>query len=182
MPVIARAFAEHGYRRATTAKLAEACGVRENVLYRLWPDKKAMFVATIEYMYRLSADAWSNVIAKVGPGQSAAERVLAYSSEHHGELGLYKLIFAGLTETDDPDVQKALRDMYARFHKFIAQQIAVHRDENNGKIPRNVELAAWAFVGLGTVVGIGRELELLGPVQRKNLMREMGALLLSGGD
>ena len=35
LPVVARAFAELGYRRTTTADLARRCGVRENVLYRL---------------------------------------------------------------------------------------------------------------------------------------------------
>ena len=34
-PVLARAFAELGYRRATTAELAERCGVQEKALYRL---------------------------------------------------------------------------------------------------------------------------------------------------
>ena len=50
-PIVARTFAELGFRRTTTAELARRCGVRENVLYRLWPDKKAMFIAAIEYVY-----------------------------------------------------------------------------------------------------------------------------------
>jgi len=32
IPIIARAFAERGYRRTTTAELAQRCAVRENVL------------------------------------------------------------------------------------------------------------------------------------------------------
>ncbi len=60
MPIVTGAFSELGYRRTTTAELAKRCGVRENILYRLWPDKKAMFVASIEYVYKLSAEtrAW----------------------------------------------------------------------------------------------------------------------------
>ncbi len=42
LPTLASAFAEHGYRKTTTATLAEACGVQEPALYRLWPDKRAM--------------------------------------------------------------------------------------------------------------------------------------------
>ena len=42
LPIVARAFADLGYRRTTTAALAGSCGVQENILYRLWPDKKAM--------------------------------------------------------------------------------------------------------------------------------------------
>ena len=50
IPVIARAFTELGYRRSTTAELARRCEVQENILYRLWPDKRAMFIAAIEHM------------------------------------------------------------------------------------------------------------------------------------
>ena len=47
LPIVARTFAECGYRRATTAKLAQRCKVRENILHRLWPDKKTMFLASM---------------------------------------------------------------------------------------------------------------------------------------
>lgn len=50
LPVLAATFAELGYRRTTTATLAERCEVRENILYRLWADKKAMFIAVIDYV------------------------------------------------------------------------------------------------------------------------------------
>ena len=35
LPLVAEAFSELGYRRATTAELAARCGVQENILYRL---------------------------------------------------------------------------------------------------------------------------------------------------
>ena len=62
LPIVARAFAERGYRRTTTAELAERCGVQENILYRLWPDKKAMFIAAIGYVYDLSVAIWSRLL------------------------------------------------------------------------------------------------------------------------
>ena len=69
LPVVARTFAELGYRRVTTAELAKRCNVRENILYRLWPDKKAMFVAAIDY------------------GNSAGCRTIALSGRDRGKLG-----------------------------------------------------------------------------------------------
>jgi AcrR family transcriptional regulator len=62
LPLVARAFADLGYRRATTAALAKRCGVRENVLYRAWPDKKAMFIASIEFVWQLSMDIWQGLV------------------------------------------------------------------------------------------------------------------------
>ena len=48
LPIIAETFTRLGFRRTTTAELAKRCKVRENILYRLWPDKKAMFIAAID--------------------------------------------------------------------------------------------------------------------------------------
>ena len=43
LPIVCQVFSELGYYRTTTAELAGQCKVRENILYRLWRDKKAMF-------------------------------------------------------------------------------------------------------------------------------------------
>ncbi len=180
LPVIARTFAEFGYRRTTTAELAQRCEVRENILYRLWPDKKAMFVAAIEYVYQLSAETWAGLLRDEGSGGSAAERLLDYESEHHGELGLYRLVFAGLSEIDDPQIRGALQKMYGRFHRFIHRQIAAYRGNGRQPSPAGAELAAWAIVGLGTVANIGRELGLTTPRKHKRLIKEVGRLLLEG--
>ena len=55
-PRVATAFIELGYRGTTTAELAQRCGVRENVLYRIWPTKKAMFLDAVEYVNQFFKD------------------------------------------------------------------------------------------------------------------------------
>ena len=178
MPVVARAFAELGYRRTTTAELAERCGVRENILYRLWPDKKAMFIAAIGYVYDLSVGTWTKLLARANGSRTSAQRVLEYESTHHGEFGHYRIVFAGLSETDDADIHQALADMYRRFHAFIAGHIEGHRKGSKIKGMPKAEMAAWAFIGLGTVADISRELGLVGNRRRSTLMRAMGQFLL----
>src|SRR5262249_27534169 len=105
LPILARTFAELGYRRTTTAELAKRCGVRENILYRLWRDKKAMFVASIEFVYALSADTWRRLLRSEPDPRLAAKRLLQYESQHHGETGLQRLVFTGLGETNDPEIR-----------------------------------------------------------------------------
>jgi AcrR family transcriptional regulator len=189
LPVVAAAFAELGYRRATTAELARRCRVRENVLYRVWPTKKDMFLASIEYVSESSLAVWHELLAKAGR-QSAARRVLEYEAVHHGEFGLYRIVFAGLGETDDPDIRGALRQMYRRFHGFIVEQL--HKDSSAGRPsrllqkagrmsgPRNagLDLVAWAMVGIGTVSNISRELDLMPDRSREALFRKLGQSLL----
>ena len=54
LPAMAQTFTELGYRRTTTAELSRRCRVQENILYRLWPSKKGMFLAAIDFVYEFS--------------------------------------------------------------------------------------------------------------------------------
>jgi len=179
LPIVTQAFAELGYRRTTTAELSKRCQVQENILYRLWTDKKAMFVATIEYIYETAEASWKDLLAADSSRQSAAERLLEYEAKHYGEDGLYRIVFAGLSELDDPQVSAAMSRMYKRYWDFIRKQISVHRGQRTPELPE-AELAAWALVGLGTVANIGQELGLISSRRRKKLIAQIGKTLLDG--
>ena len=139
-----------------------------------------MFVAAIEYVYRLSADTWQRILSEGNGKGGAALRLLRYEAEHYGESGLHPIIFAGLSETDEPEIREALEKMYGRFHRFIRRQIAAHRGEEGKTSSPDAELCAWAIVGLGNVANISRELGLLTDRRRKRLFADVGGLLLEG--
>ncbi|MCA8978046.1 MAG: TetR/AcrR family transcriptional regulator [Planctomycetes bacterium] len=178
LPVVAAAFAELGYRRATTSQLAERCGVQETILYRLWPDKRSMFTAAIEFVAEHSRAVWAGELATAGAG-STAEAVLDYESEHLGEHGLYRLLFAGLSEADDPEIRRALRSAYRTFHRFILSLVEGHQGrEGAGRVAPEPVLAAWALIGLGTMASVGRELDLISGKERRRLLASIGRHLL----
>ncbi len=178
LPILARAFAELSYRRTTTAELGRRCGVRENVLYRLWPDKKAMFIAAIDYVFDLSARTWGGILADCSSPAEGARKLLDYEARHHGEFGHYRIVFAGLSETDDPEIRAALRRMFGRFHRFLANQIETGRGRSARKSKTDPSMIAWAMLGLGTAANISRELGLLTDTQRRRLIGQMGQLML----
>jgi AcrR family transcriptional regulator len=178
IPVLARTFADLGYRRTTTAELASRCDVRENILYRLWPDKRAMFVAALDYVYQLSEATWSELLERADERASPAELILDYESTHQGEFGLYRIVFAGLSETDDAEIAAALTRLYGHFQSFVRKQVQAHRQGAAAAGAIDPALVAWAIVGLGTVANIGRELDLLPARTRKRLVGEVGRALL----
>ena len=183
MPIVAQAFSELGYCKATTAELAARCGVQENILYRLWNDKKAMFAASIDYLFDATMQVWQDLIdqAKADPsGPTAAERILAFDAEHRGEKGFYKITFAALSETDDPDVLAALKSMYQKFSAFIEEQVDEHHGSHDTKGLPETWATAWAILGLATAADIGRETGLLSAAKRKAMIAEVGRLLLEG--
>ena len=178
-PILAAAFAELGYRRATTAAIAKRCGVAENQLYRLWPDKKAMFLAAIDHVFESTVADWAAVLEK--HADDPAPHILAHDAKQRGQAHLHRITFAGLSESDDPDIRDALARMYRRFHRFVAEQLRNHRAaagrDDNALDPA---LAAWAIIGLGTLTNIALELDLLGPDRRRTLMTHVGSFLLDG--
>ena len=181
LPIIARAFAELGYRHSTTAELAQRCKVRVNILFRLWPSKKEMFIAAVDYVYLLSESIWNNLLARKTASVSTAQQLLNYEAHHLGEFGMYRILFAGLSETDDPEIREALIGTYQRFHVFIQKQIEGHVGKRSGKTKAEADLMAWAFVGLGTVAHISNELGLMPARRRQDLLRRVGQMLLDGG-
>ena len=180
LPIIAHAFAELGYTKATTAELAQRCGVRENILYRLWPNKKTMFVASIDYVYEQAAATWRKLLEDVDDRADAAGRLLQHEAEHYGESGLHRIIWAGLSQTDEPEIRDALRAMYGRFHRFIRSQIVAHRDGAGSSTQPDETVSAWAIIGLGNLANISRELGLLSDRGRKQLISSAGRLMLEG--
>ena len=178
IPTIAATFAELGYRRTTTAELAGRCAVQETILYRLWPDKRRMFTASIVWVADHSKEIWARELGRRTSAKTTAEAVLDYEVDHLGEFGLYRILFAGLSETDDPDIKKALRAAYRSFHAFVLDRIAEHRRSRGLRGLPPAELTAWAMLGLATAVSLGRELDLLPAKERADLMRAMGGFLL----
>jgi AcrR family transcriptional regulator len=180
LPILAEAFGSVGYRKATTAELARRCAVQETILYRLWPDKKAMFLASIDHVFERSMTIWGALLEAADAKATGAERILAHEAVHHGEFGLYRVLFTGLDEVDDDEVREHLRQTYRRFQRYIRDRIVEHRERRGLRGGVDPEAAAWAILGLGTIASIGREVGLLTTNARKDLLREVGRVLLEG--
>jgi len=178
LPIVCEVFSELGYRRTTTAELASRCDVRENILYRLWPDKKAMFLAAIDDIFRSRTEVWNEILADRPAPEQAIERIIEYESHHQGEHGFYRIVFTALTETDDDDIRVALVAMYKGFHKLVCRQVEAGRGSGDLESRLPTEVAAWGLVGLATVSNIIRELKLLPPRQRERMFASVAKCLV----
>ena len=171
-PMLAEAFAQLGYAGATTAKLADHCGLAENQLYRLWPSKKAMFLAVIAHLYALQTAWWEEQLNEGDPATAVA-RILEREGRERGKTGLHRVLFAGLSAIDDDEIRTALAAMYRSFHTFITTLLKQHAG-TRGTGGMDPSLVAWALIGLGTVSNIARDLDLFPVATQRKLMREVG--------
>lgn len=174
LPKITEVFGELGYRRATTAALAERCGLQETQLYRLWPSKKAMFLAVIEHLFDLEVAGWNRLLSDHTPSE-AIDRIFDEEGRHRGRSGLHRITLAAFSESDDPELREAVRRMYHRFHRYIRETLKqLHADLPADADPPDPSAAAWALIGLGTMINIGREFDLFGASTQTRLMKDIG--------
>lgn len=180
LPLVAEAFSDLGYRRATTAALAVRCGVQENVLYRLWPDKKAMFIAAIEFLFWRRMESWQAALDEPSTKNTPASPLIELTGKNLGEQGLYRIIFAALSETDDADVKRALKRLYERYHKRVVTEIARHRKQHGIEGSIEDDDAAWALIGWVAFMNIVIDLELMSSRKRQQLFSTIAHGLLNG--
>ena len=180
LPIVCQVFSELGYHRTTTAELAQRCGVRENILYRLWRDKKAMFLAAIVDLFQTRSKRWGEILAERPTPEQAAEALVAYEATHQGEFGFYRVVFTALVEADDPEIRAAITDMYRRFHERIRKLIDPSGQGDKNSRELSAEATAWALIGLATVSNIIRELDLLRPRQREDVFATIAKHLVQG--
>jgi len=177
IPELAQTFARLGYARATTAELAAAVDLRENQLYRLWPNKKAMFLAAVDYLYDRQVEDWDELLTADDP-VAALRHVLAEEAKHRGESGLHRITFAGLGEADDPEIRQALARMYQRIHQFVVQALKRKQQacDSAGELDPQLppELAAWSLIALGTLASMARELDLFTGRTQQKLLKQIG--------
>ncbi len=180
LPLVAEAFSELGYRRATTAEIASRCGVQEITLYRLWPDKKVMFVAAIDFLFVRRMDKWQAALDKSEREQSRGSRLIELTGKDLGEQGLYRIIFAALSETDDPDVKEALQHLYRKYHVRVETEVARYREQRDvGDVPQDDD-TAWVLIGLVAFMNIALDLKLMSARKRQQLFSTMTPFLLNG--
>ncbi len=179
LPLIAEAFCELGYRRATTAEIAERCGVQENILYRLWPDKKAMFVAAIESLFWRRMSKWESVFDE-SSSKSLAAQLIELTKKNLGEQGLYRIIFTALSETDDPDVRQTLNRLYLWYKERVESIVSSHREIDGDERLLDDDDTAWALIGLVAFMNIAIELDLISSRKRQQLFSRVAFYLLEG--
>lgn len=178
LPLIAGAFSELGYRRATTAEIAVRCGVQETVLYRLWDDKKAMFLAAIDYLFQWRLERVREVLEQVPPGGDALRALSENVAGNLGRKGLYRIIFAALGELHDTEIRRELGALYQHNHRLVVKLLADRQDGRPQDRLRD-QHTAWGVLGMVTMMNLAMELELLGPRQRKTAFTQVAENLLS---
>jgi AcrR family transcriptional regulator len=117
-------FAEIGYYRATTAKVAERAQISQPYIFRFFPTKEALLQEALEVSWTRILDAFRTVIHTVGPDQLERELVEAYVQIMESYQNETLLQMQAQTIKEDSIVrvmQKGFRDVQQMVHDAFKQ-------------------------------------------------------------
>ncbi|CAN5783136.1 hypothetical protein BH11PLA1_BH11PLA1_24210 [soil metagenome] len=148
----AQVFAARGYTGTTTSELAKAAGVSEPIIYRHFKSKKEMFIELVRLTGAETIAGWEASLKGI---TDAAERLVRLIGSNpmvtmRGQYR-YRVIVQAMAETDDADIQAALREHISGLHASLCKE--VERAQGGGVVSKRFspDLTAWAliYIGLG---------------------------------
>ncbi|RZS44755.1 TetR family transcriptional regulator [Herbihabitans rhizosphaerae] len=115
------AFAARGYYGTTTTEVAKAAGISQAYVYRLFPDKEALFVAVIEHCSLRIREVFADAAAAANGSDPAA--VLHALGGAYARLIVDKDLLLVLTQAkcaaSEPAIGAAIRDTYAKEVEYV---------------------------------------------------------------
>jgi AcrR family transcriptional regulator len=112
-------FASGGYAGTSTQDVAEAAGISHAYLFRLWPNKKALFLALVEHGFARVRAAF----ATAAEGHVGEDAMLAMG-EAYGDLlrdrDQLLLQMHAYVACDDPEIGEVTRREFGRLWREVA--------------------------------------------------------------
>jgi AcrR family transcriptional regulator len=113
-------FAAGGYRGTSTEDVARAAGISQPYLFRLFPTKKALFIALVEAGFGRVREAFI-----AGVGDATGEAAMEAMAEVYGELLADRdellLQMHAYSACDDPEIAHVTRREFGRLWREVAR-------------------------------------------------------------
>jgi AcrR family transcriptional regulator len=117
------AFAARGYYGTTTGEVAKSAGISQAYVYRLFPDKEALFLAVVEHCFARIRESLGDGVAQAGG--STPEAVLHAMGDAYARLIaeentlLLVQMHAQCAAVSEPAVREVVQHGYARTVEYV---------------------------------------------------------------
>ena len=111
-------FAVHGLAGTSTENVARRAGISQPYLFRLFPTKKALFLALVERCFRRVADAFTAAAGDL----AGDEALMAMADEYERLLDdriLLLLQMQAYAACDDPEIRAATRAGFKKLWELV---------------------------------------------------------------
>ncbi len=160
-------FSRGTYREVTTAAVAAALEVSEPTLFRHFPTKRALYLATIDRSHEIVLGHW-RLLADGAP--SALEALFEmgrwYFTELQNDSRHLRLRFRSSSEVSDPEIVAHVRAHFRTVFAFVHDLFERARADGEIAADSDTRAHAWLFTAVGTlldatqIIGVRSDLPL----------------------
>jgi AcrR family transcriptional regulator len=121
-------FARKGLAGTSTEDIARRAGISHPYLFRLFPTKKALFIAVVEACFQRVGDRFVEAAGDLR-GQEALSAMGASYGELLADGDRLRMQMQAYTASDDPEVRDATRRGFGRLWEIAADKSGLSPDE-----------------------------------------------------
>jgi AcrR family transcriptional regulator len=121
------AFAKRGLHGTSTEDVASAAGISQAYLFKMFPTKKALFIALVEHCYARVTDVFIEAVGDA-TGDEALDRIGAAYGELLRDRNALMLQMQAYAASDDPEIGAVTRREFGKLYRLI-QRMSGESDE-----------------------------------------------------
>ena len=141
-------FAEQGFRAASTVEIAQAAGISQAYLFRLFPTKVDLFVAVCEATRKRMLDAFRRAAGEAGAGQTPLEAMgQAYGELLEEDRDLLLIQLQSQVVSGEPRISAAMRRTFAELHALVAERSGADAEEIRRFFAQGMLMNVMAAIG-----------------------------------
>lgn len=177
-----KCFTQHGYRGATTKRIAREAGVAEALLYRYFGSKDALFMESVQAFGDPLLDGLEALLEKHAEHPIEALRALLefYRKQLKKHRGLARAIFLVTAELDEPAVREVYLPYQKRALAALTHTIEGWQSRNLLSSDVSARALAWLFLGTYQVIALMRHAEHADRIPMEEALQLVQPFLKSG--
>lgn len=154
-------FAASGYANAGTEAIARGAGVSPSALYRYFPSKRDLYLATLRNAGpRLLALWGERAQAATDPLEAVRRLGLEYYDHVHGRSSYAQLWFQALADAGEPEVRETIAANFTGMVDAISVLISAGQSAGTARRDIDPRIAAWHFMAIGFTFDLVHHLAL----------------------
>ena len=155
--------AEHSPGQITVQEIADAIGLTQGALFRHFPNKEAIWLASIAWLEDTLLGTLESAAAKAASPLNGLQQVFfSHVDFVIARPGVPRLIFNELQQPADSAIKAAVRKMLSRYRRLVSGLLSAA--SAGGEIDPNVDVDAAATLFLGSIQGLVMQSMLAGHV------------------
>ncbi|MCH8309100.1 MAG: TetR/AcrR family transcriptional regulator [Chloroflexi bacterium] len=148
-------FARLGYHGAGTADIAAAAEIGEPTIYRYFESKRNLYIEAVRQCRVEIMENWERIIDSSGDAREAIFRIgMWYYEELRRHPEQLVLRFKAFTESNDPEVTRAVGEAYLRNKQIIQGLYERAKREGSLREDANANDLAWLFMAMGAIIDV----------------------------